>query len=201
MKWKQDLDKDIRTENAAYNDQDLNFPHPSYYHGQVEFTEANQNSLLEYFLKVRDNCKAILEIGVCRNGQNSSTYVFLNNKLDNTKYVGIDLEDKSFLNNTEKNIYTIKDSSSNIESNIEKIKSLEINEFDFIFIDGWHSINQVLTDWEYTNLLSNKGIVGFHDVSCHPGPHAFINAVNKIKWNVVTNTCPKDWGIGFVWQK
>lgn len=201
MKWELDLIKDIRTENLAYNDQDLNFLHPLHYHGQVEFTEANKNSLLEYFLKIRDNCKAILEIGVCRNGQDSSTYIFLNNKLDTTKYVGIDLEDKSFLNNTEKNIHTIRDNSSNIESNIEKIKSLEIDEFDFIFIDGWHSINQVLTDWEYTNLLSNKGIVGFHDVSCHPGPHAFINSINMMKWNVITNTCPEDWGIGFVWPK
>jgi predicted O-methyltransferase YrrM len=70
-------------------------------------------------------------------------------------------------------------------------------KFDFIFIDGWHSINQVLRDWEYTNLLSDNGVVGFHDVSCHPGPKAFINALDATKWEILKNCCPKDWGVAF----
>jgi predicted O-methyltransferase YrrM len=80
-------------------------------------------------------------------------------------------------------------------------KDLGITEFGFIFIDGWHSINQVLTDWEYTALLSPNGIVGLHDVSSHPGPNSVIKAINKDIWEVEENTCPYDHGVGFAWKK
>lgn len=204
MKWEQDLDKDIRTNNTKFDNAefDENYPHPySYNIHQPEFTECNRNALLEQFLKIKTSCRAILEIGVCRNRKDSSTYVFLENKEISTIYVGIDLDDKSFLNSKENNIYTLKKNSSDIDENIEKFNQLGISEFDFIFIDGWHSINQVLTDWEYTKMLSQNGIVGFHDTSCHLGPHLFVRALDKNQWNVVINDCEKDWGISFAWQK
>jgi len=202
MKWQEDLTKDIRLSKDKLNNREIMYEHP-YNTGeqQIEFTEDNKLALLEYFLQVKDTCKAILEIGVCRNSQDSSTYIFLNNKNDSTIYMGIDLDDKSFLNNTEKNIHTIKSSSFDIEKNIESFKAAGIEQFDFIFIDGWHSINAVLIDWEYTKLLSPNGIVGFHDTSCHSGPHDFIRALNTEKWHVVPNLCPNDWGIGFAWLK
>jgi len=84
---------------------------------------------------------------------------------------------------------------------MEFIKSIGIKEFGFIFIDGWHSINQCLDDWEYTNILQSDGVVGFHDTSCHPGPAAFVKALNKDMWEVEENLTPEDYGIGFAWQK
>jgi hypothetical protein len=201
MKWEQDLIRDIRTKDDAYNKKDVIIYDPSRYHGRIEVTDANRNSVKEYFLKVRDRCKAVMEIGVCRNGSSSFTHVFLNNKLDNTIYVGIDLDDKSFLNNTENNIHTIKGSSFDVEKNMEFFRSVGVEEFDFIFIDGDHSIMGVLNDWEYSRMLSKEGIVGFHDTSWHLGPREFVNNLNTEKWNVVPNTCPKDWGVGFAWQK
>lgn len=200
MKWEQDLIKDIRT-GTSYDDRDNGDPHPRSYNGAVEFTDCNRSSLEEYFKKIKSGCMAILEIGVCRNSSQSSTHVFLNNKRDDCAYVGIDLDDKSFLNNDAKRVYTIRNSSSDIYTNMEIMQRHGIDKFDFIFIDGWHSINQCLIDWEYTNWLSEGGIVGFHDVSCHPGPREFINALDTSKWNVVKNTCPDDWGIGFAWKK
>lgn len=199
MKWQQDLIRDIRT-HTGFDNIDGALPHPSGYDGRQEFSDCNRQNLLDYFLRVKDQCRAILEIGVCRNGDSSSTHVFLQNKPDNCAYVGIDLDDKSFLNNSDKKIHTIQSNSSNIEDNYRTIAQLGITEFDFIFIDGWHSINQVLTDWEYTKWLSDHGIVGFHDVSCHPGPCYFIKALNTDLWTVVINTCPNDWGIGFAWK-
>ena len=202
MKWQQDLVRDIRNAKAKLNDREEMYPH-AYNTGEkrIEFTEDNKNALLEHFLKVRDNCKAILEIGVCRNSDESSTYVLLNNKQDSTIYVGIDLDDKSFLKNAEQNVHTIRGSSFDIDKNIETFKQIGIEQFDFIFIDGWHSVNAVLTDWEYTRLLSPNGIVGFHDTSCHQGPHDFVRALDTEKWHVIPNLCPDDWGIGFAWQK
>jgi len=204
MKWQQDLIKDIRT-NSGYDDADGNAG------GRIirdikgdytwrEFSEGNREALTEYFLKTKDTCRAILEIGVARNASESSCHVFLGNKKDETIYVGIDIDDKSFLNDANKNIFTIQNTSSDVENNIEKIKSFGVTELDFIFIDGWHSINQVLTDWEYTRLLSPNGIVAFHDISEHPGPYHFIRNLDTNVWNVDLR-CLNDWGIGFAWKK
>jgi len=204
MKWEGDLVRDIRTYTEFDNEdgnqtgrviRDVPFAGTNH-----EFSTCNKASLVEYFLKIKDQVKSILEIGVCRNGGESSTYCFLNNKLNETAYVGIDLENKTFLDNQEKRIYTICGNSSDVDQNIEIMKSWGIEQLDFIFIDGWHSINQVLIDWEYTKILSPNGVVAFHDVSEHPGPHMFIRNLNTDIWNVEIR-CPTDWGIGFAWRK
>jgi hypothetical protein len=202
MKWEEDLIKDIRT-NTDFDDQDGGIDHPMGYRSwfRGEFTKENTDMLHDIFMQVKDGCLAILEIGVCRNDQDSSTWTFLKNKNPETIYIGIDTEDKSFINDPENNVYTIRASSSDIDANMEIIKSLGVTEFGFIFIDGWHSINQVLTDWEYTSILSSDGVVGFHDTSVHPGPVAFVQALNRDIWNVEENLCPEDNGIGFAWKK
>lgn len=198
-KWKDDLTSDL-----SQYDGELEFTpheHPIGYHGGVEFTDCNRQNLLEHFLKVKDNCSAILEIGVCRNQEQSSSYVFLNNKLQETIYFGVDIEDKTFLDNAEQNVYTIKTSSSNIEEIWAEMQSKGVKQLDFIFIDGWHTINQVKRDWEFTRFLSPNGIVGFHDTASHPGPRRFVEFLDRNKWNVIENSCPADWGIGFAWRK
>lgn len=210
-KWEKDLIKDIRT-FSDIDEKDGNvMSHPlgySHYFDEygntiypIEVTHCNRYNLLEQFNKVRDNCKAILEIGIGRNSEESFAYVFFKNKRKDTVYIGVDTGDRSFLNNKEENIYTIKNDSSDYDTNLKIFKSIGVEKFDFIFIDGWHSINQVLKDWEYTNLLNDGGIVGFHDTSCHPGPHNFIRALDKNKWDVIENCCPEDWGIGFARKK
>jgi hypothetical protein len=209
MKWEKDLVRDIRTHDEKIDNSDSeirDIPHPlTEIYGPnscpPEVSNNNRWYLTNRFMRVRDQCQAILEIGVCRNGGDSFAHRFLQNKLDETIYIGIDIDDKSFLNNPEKNIYTIKGDSSNVKENIDRMKSWGVKEFGFIFIDGWHSINQVLTDWEYTELLAPHGIVGFHDTTFHPGPKAFVEALNKDIWEVEENLCKDDNGIGFAWRK
>jgi hypothetical protein len=197
MKWTQDLTHDIRT-MTGYDDVD-GADNP-YGGARGEFTEENRQALTEHFLKVRDNCSAILEIGVCRNDDLSSTHCFLKNKKQETIYLGIDIDDKSFLDNKEQNIFTLKNTSMDLPGNFNVMQQLGIKQFDFIFIDGWHSINNVMTEWEYTQLLGPNGIVGFHDTNYHPGPNRFVNALNTDKWHVV-KACPDDYGISFAWRK
>jgi hypothetical protein len=197
--WQQDLTNDLSVHDGEQENNGM--VHPWGGCTWEEFTQDNRNALKENFLKVRDNCQAIVEIGVCRNGGNSSTHILLDNKLPETIYVGIDIEDKSFLNNPEKNIYTIKNDSSDFDANWAQMQAWGVKEFGFIFIDGWHSINQVKRDWEYSRYLSTNGIVGFHDTTCHPGPKQFVHALDTSKWQVVENVCPQDWGIGFAQKR
>lgn len=205
MQWQTDLIKDIRFhdwfDNEDGNTGERIKRDVPYGNSHIEFTDCNRQNLNEQFLKIKDNCKAVVEIGVHRNGSQSSTWSFLSNKKDETIYVGIDLVNKSFLDNPNKKIFTIEGNSSNVDSNIEIMKSFGVDQIDFLFIDGYHSINQVLIDWEYTKILSPNGIVGFHDTSAHPGPNLFIRALNTEKWNVIINCCPTDHGIGFAWRK
>jgi hypothetical protein len=204
-KWEQDLTKDIRTGDLSFDDRDLPIDGSFEYDGWPEVTAADREALKEEFLKVRDNCRAILEIGISRelNGEENFTQIFLKNKKQETVYVGIDIDDKKYLNSVENNVHTIHAESSNYQGCTDYIKSIGVEQFDFIFIDGWHSINQVLDDWEYTNFLSKAGIVGLHDTNYHPGPKFFLDAIDTDKWHVVKNATneTKDWGIGFVRKK
>ena len=74
---------------------------------------------------------------------------------------------------------------------------------DFLFIDGWHSINQVLDDWKFTEFLADGGVVGFHDTNCHPGPMLFVDNLNPDKYDIekCCTTWMVDYGISFVSRK
>jgi hypothetical protein len=216
MKWKTDLIKDIRV-HTSHDDREDEYAliekykeiYPdlmkdrtvfNQYDGR-ECTECNKESLIEKFDLVKDNCRAILEIGVCRNGTDSFVHALLSNKNKETIYIGVDLDDKTYLNDPENNIFTIRENSSNYEQIMSKCKELGVDEFDFIFIDGLHTVNQLLDDWEYTNHLSDHGIVGFHDTSHHAGPYMFINHLDTEKWDVIVNDCPNDYGVGYATKK
>jgi len=216
-KWKEDLIKDIRffDHRDDLDGNDGSFPEvPSrpitVYHPTKNITQTmsvcNMESIKSTFGRIKSKAKCILEIGVDCNGtptEMTATRALLDNKDDSTFYFGIDLDDKTYLDDEKKNIYTFRTNSSNIQDVMNFIRSKGITEIDYLFIDGWHSINQVLIEWEYTRWLSDIGIVGFHDTSVHPGPAMFLKYLNTEKWNVVENSCnyDQDFGTGFAWKK
>lgn len=121
----------------------------------------------------------IVEIGVHRSVyDDTSTSIFLNNKRDNDIYIGIDIEDKTFLNNHNKNIYTIKERSENINNIKSYFKLIGIKEIDILMIDGYHSIEQVYKEWDYTYFLSQNGIIIMHDTNIHPGPYFLLLSID-----------------------
>ena len=218
MKWKKDLVKDIRlhdhrddvdfdlTENRNQFDGSVpQRPLPWKKTYPTSFGKADQDALLQHFLKIRDNCKFIMEIGVDRDGyKNSSTKILIENKRADTVYLGIDVEVKKGLDDPKNNVHTIQCRSENFGAVRDKINQLNVNTIDFLMIDGWHSINQVLLEWEYTDILADDGIVAFHDTRYHPGPHLFLNNLDKKKWCVVEDAIDKnitDWGIGFTCKR
>jgi hypothetical protein len=171
-----------------------------------EFSDCNQYSLLSEFMKVRESAKVIVEIGVARLSTNfyehTSTTILLNNKLDSTIYLGIDVDDKSFLNDPAKNIFTLQSQSENYEIVQLKLNELGITKIDFLFIDGWHSVNQVLDELFYVDLVVRNGIIGYHDTNFHPGPRKIIEAMRPEFFEVRKHcTLPTDFGVAFATKK
>jgi predicted O-methyltransferase YrrM len=170
-------------------------------------SQCNIDNLQTHFGRVRDHARCILEIGVDCNlspTEMTSTRTFLDNKLPDTVYVGVDIMDKSYLTNAAKNVFTIQHTSSDVEKIWSFVSSLGVDSIDFLFIDGWHSINQCLLEWEYTRWLAPNGIVAWHDTASHPGPYLFTRNLDQRKWHVIDNSCvihDIDYGIGFAWRR
>ena len=142
----------------------------------VEVSDLNL-ALMDNLSK-RYNTNGIVEIGVSRNGPKSFTNTILNNKPDDTIYLGIDINDKSNLNDNDKNIYTIQTNSFNQSVVREYMDKINLKQISLLFIDGDHSVNAVINDWKYSDLLSDNGIVIFHDSNYHPGPSLFLNCID-----------------------
>lgn len=170
-----------------------------------DFSPKNQQKLFEKFSLIKKKCKCIVEIGICQhpNYFRTSTCVLLNNKLLKTVYIGIDIEDRSFLNNPSKNIYTIQTNCRKKQKIYDLMKSLKLKNIDFLFIDGDHTVNMATNDWSYSEKLSDFGIVGFHDTTWHIGPYFVFEAIDE---NLYTkekyfDDIQGDWGISFAIKK
>lgn len=217
-RWAQDLTKDVR-----FGDQrdQLDDYRPIYggtsdhllvSHNVDEkqiggsFSPCNREKLIEKLTLVGESCRCIVEIGVDRVDdvqKITSTSVILNNKPANCFYLGVDVLDKSYLMDFSKNIHFLQTRSDNTNFILNYIKQCGHEYIDFLFIDGFHSVEQVYCDWELTKKLHPNGIVGFHDTAYHPGPNLFLKNLNKKLWQVQENACDfsiNDYGIGFAWR-
>ena len=207
------LKYDIRTHDNEIDDRDT----PDYWTDRAlieiekvtgeymyrEFSDCNQYALINEFLKVKDKTKVIVEIGVARvEGSvlydHTSTTILINNKNDNTIYLGIDIEDKTHLESERPNVYTLKAKSEDYDVILQKFKELGITKIDFLFIDGWHSINQVIDELWYVDYMKSGSVIGYHDTNYHPGPSRIINALKPELFDVRKHCVSKiDWGVGF----
>lgn len=166
--------------------------------GFVEVSQQNFE-LMESISKKYCN-DAIMEIGVSRNGEGSFTRAILNNKPDNVPYLGVDLDDKSYLNNVDKKIFTIKENSFNQIAIRSYLKEIGIDKLSLLFIDGWHSVNAVINDWMYTDLLSDNAIVVFHDTNYHPGPAVFLSAIDETLFKIERYFEGMDYGMAVAYK-
>jgi hypothetical protein len=170
------------------------------------FSKMNRDELLRH-LKMVPDCKVILEIGVMSNEEAglTSTRVLLDNKNPETVYIGVDLENKRFINDPSRNIHTIISPSEYVDSVKVFMKALGVEKIDFLFIDGWHSINQCILEWEgYVPLLSEHAIIGLHDTNHHLGPRWLIDhGVDKKVWEIFEfpGDPTADFGIAFFRRK
>jgi hypothetical protein len=170
---------------------------------RTEFTDENKQAIKIILddLKSKKEKINILEIGVGRSKEHSSTEFIVKNKRKDDFYFGVDLNNDQLIpyNNSELNQYTICCNSNETDKILQFCELNGVKYFDFIFIDGWHSINQVLEEWKFTNNLLKGGYVGLHDTNYHPGPYCVFEAIDEEKYEKTkycTNT-KIDPGIAF----
>jgi hypothetical protein len=138
---------------------------------------------------------AAMEIGVNRNGERSMSRVIMDQRPEGSFYLGIDIEDKSYLDDADNNTWTIRCSSDNRSAVLGKLQERGVEKLDLIMIDGWHSVNMCVNDWHYTELLSDHGMVILHDTNKHPGCVALFDAVDEDLWIKERFCTNNDYGI------
>jgi len=174
----------------------------------LHFTPCVAQTFQDIFSRVKNNCSAILEIGVWgdphhEDNAGRSTEFLRDMKNKDTIYLGIDNQDRSHVHDPENNMNFLQCDSTDKDAVNKEIKNLGIDEFDFIFIDGFHSINMVLWEWEHyvVRYLSKQGIAAFHDTNSHPGPYALFEVIDPTIFVAEKYCLGNDYGIGAIWYK
>lgn len=167
----------------------------------VHFTPLNHKVLEDEIIK-QDNPKVILEIGVDSRSGISSTKTILRVKKDNTKYIGIDLLDRTYLEEEGENIYTISSSLEDYESVEDKLKEIGETEIDLMFADGPKTMTSLLNEWKYWKYMKPNGVMVIHDTNYHPNTVALIEAIDRDIFDVqIYGRDEKDYGISVVTRK
>jgi predicted O-methyltransferase YrrM len=164
----------------------------------TNMSSMNLFYLSKYFEKVKESAKLIVEIGVVPNMtvQNSSTY-FISNKFPQCTYLGIDVCDRSYVEQFASNVHFLKTDSKNTELIVNEIKKYG-GEIDFLFIDGLHTIEQVKYELALIPYVRKGGIIGFHDTMVHIGPNVWMKAFDPSKFTIHNHTQYNDWGLGIL---
>ncbi len=154
------------------NDPDAPMPFPGV---PIECSDCN-------LAIVKENLQgknAILEIGVHRNGDRSFTEAIHRCKAPCAFYLGVDINDKSHLDDPKNHIFTIQCNSYDQVKVRKRLNDLGIWTLDMLIIDGWHSVTMTVNDWKYADLVRRSGVVLLHDTNYHPGPRALYDAVDE----------------------
>lgn len=184
----------------GYNDyiESIDASQENMYHGPIDFTEANQAILKAVLFQYRvsnvatDEKLTVLEIGVARE-KPSSTDIFLNKC---NRYYGVDLRDVSELVKSNETC----EAKTLIANSYEQQKVREFvgpEPIDILFIDGDHSIETVLNDWKYHDMVKEGGLIVMHDTNHHPGPREVFDAVDEAYF-AKRRYCLSDYGIAVI---
>ena len=163
-----------------------------------EITDRDINKLIGVLMLI-PNRELIVEIGVDRNPNRSFTRALIDNKPSGCVYVGIDTLDRSRIRNARKGIYFIQGDSSDMGLLESFMSEMGLKYIDLLFLDGDHSVNQVVKDWRYSKWV--RGAVVFHDTNAHPGPLLVFDAIDEYMWRKEKFfEKDPDYGMGVVWR-
>ena len=169
-------------------------------HPPLHFTPLDCDALTYAYNKLTSPPKLIVEIGVNRSeSEVSSTSTLLKLKPQECMYIGIDIVDGSAINNFENNVFTLRNNSNEHEKLYQLMNWHNHKQIDFMFVDGWHSVNQVIKEWKYWEKMIANGVMAFHDTNYHPGPVALLDAIDTDIFSVeYFGRGEADWGVGVV---
>ena len=148
--------------------------------GNGQFSVRN-GRLLRRLLRTRQSIKCIVEIGIARKYEESSTHILCSCKNQDTDYIGFDLDLAGKMDYAAlyPNCVYFAENSSNIQGVLEKIKDKGHECIDILLIDGDHSIKMMANDWKYAEYVRSGGLVLIHDSNYHPGPKYVFDAIDE----------------------
>jgi hypothetical protein len=168
----------------------------------TEMSDMNLAVVKNCIKMLGNRCKFIVEIGVRRNPDiQNTTDIYLNEKSDDCVYLGIDIEDRAYIKNMKPNVHFLQTDSGDYEKIMTYINTHIKRQIDMLFIDGWHSINQVGKEIQLINNVNLGGFIGFHDIAFHPGPNTWMDAFNPEYFEIMKFNEPNDYGIGILYKK
>ena len=179
-------------EPECNNDQDMPiFGWP----GCVEVSQCNIDVVSYVVSHLGNNLQACMDIGVDRNGERSMSRILLNERPAGAFYLGVDIDDRKYLDNPDTNTWTLQCNSHDQDTIRSFLASKGIAKLDLLFIDGWHSVNTTINDWRYADMLSEHGVVLVHDTNFHPGDIALCEAVDPELFEIHRQCIGHDSGI------
>lgn len=179
-------------EPALSNDQDM----PPYgWISSIEVSDCNLAVVRDAVRGLGPHLAAVMEIGVNRNGERSMSRVLMDERPTGSFYLGVDLDDKSYLDDHAANTHTMRCSSHEQSRIRDYLRNHGVHRLDLLFIDGWHSVNTCVNDWLYADLLSDHGVVILHDTNSHPGCVGLYQAVDEELWTKERHCTENDFGI------
>lgn len=162
---------------------------------RLEVSDANLDIVRQAVTELGTSLAAALEIGVNRNGDRSMSRIIIDERPRGSFYLGVDIEDKSYLDDEAANTWTIRTSSAERELILDRMRQRGVGLLDLIMIDGWHSVNMCVNDWRFTERLTDHGVVIVHDTNTHPGCVALFEAVDDSIWIKQRWCTDNDYGI------
>jgi hypothetical protein len=171
LKWFPNLEPHV---NNNEDNPPFGFPEDA-----TEVSDCNQRVFRNAMDSLGQGCQRILEIGVSRNGDRSFTSVIAANKHPSAKYLGVDTDDREWVEDVATNRWFLKCNSHEQDAVRARLVELGMNELDLILIDGWHSVNTTVNDFSYGDMLRVGGMLVIHDTNTHPGPVALFDAVDE----------------------
>lgn len=167
-----------------------------------EISGCNLGVVSDVMSRIGNNCRTVVEIGVHRNKDGSITNILMDQRPVGSTYVGIDINDKSYLDDPANRVFTIKANSHDQFLIRQRLQSIGVDKIDLLMIDGWHSVNTCVNDWCYVDMLSDHGVVILHDTNAHPGCIALFESVNDDVFDKVRHCVGQDdMGIATFWHK
>ena len=179
--------------------------YPDQKFGDVEISICNQDIITKCAKYVKEflpinNCTVELGVDRDRSNPNTSSKILLRNLIDHNFILFVDIADRYHIVKNENQTFIQMD-SGNIDAGFKFLEEKNIKNINLLFIDTWHSVNQVLKEWAWTKILDDNGIVVFHDSNKHPGPKEVLSKLDTKKWTIKKLcTQENDNGIAVVWK-